>query len=63
MSTTTDSMVKACTTKELAAMYGISPKTLRTWLLPHRTLIGEKRSKYYNARQVRVIFQCIGEPG
>lgn len=55
--------IKPCTTKELAGMYGVSTKTLRTWLLPHLEYIGKRISKYYTAKQVRVIFDRLGEPG
>ena len=37
--------------KELARMYGVSVKTLRTWLLPHRQHIGDRISKYFTAKQ------------
>lgn len=63
MSTTNETKIKAYTPKELATLYGVSPKTLRTWLLPHQQDVGEKRSKYYTARQVRIIFERLGEPG
>jgi len=63
MSTTTTTKIKAYTPKEIAGLYGVSVKTLRTWLLPHQKLVGERRSKYYTARQVRIIFDCLGEPG
>ncbi|HMU46463.1 MAG TPA: MerR family transcriptional regulator [Chitinophagaceae bacterium] len=54
--------VKPFTPGELASMYGVSQKTIRTWLEPHQKLIGRRRSKYYTARQIRIIFECIGEP-
>jgi hypothetical protein len=63
MNTTSDTKIKACTQKELAGFYGVSPKTLRTWLLPHQKVVGERRSKYYTAKQVRIIFERLGEPG
>jgi hypothetical protein len=62
MSTTGEITVKAYTTKELAALYGISSKTIKTWLQPYTTLIGEKRGRYYTTLQVRTIFEKIGEP-
>lgn len=65
MSTTTvnqPNAVKPATTKELAILYGVSPKTLRTWLQPHRLKIGERKSRYYTARQVRIIWDVLGEP-
>ena len=63
MNTTNEMAVKAYTTKELAAMYGISPKTLRTWLTPHKELIGLKMGRYFTALQVRLIFERLGIPG
>ena len=50
------------TMTELASLYGISPKTLKTWLEPHEHLIGERRGRYYNIKQVRIIFDCLGLP-
>jgi len=48
---------------ELATMYKVSRKTLRTWLLPHKPKIGKRISMYYTAKQVRMIFEVLGEPG
>ncbi len=53
---------KPLTMKELAALYGVSTKTLRTWMVPHKEMIGEKVSRYYTALQVRIIFERLGEP-
>jgi hypothetical protein len=44
MSTTSEITVKAYTISELAALYGISTKAIRTWLKPHAAEIGEKRA-------------------
>lgn len=60
---TTPQQAKPCTNKELAALYGISTKTLRTWLLMHQAHIGPKIGRYFTTRQVRIIFEHIGEPG
>lgn len=63
MSTTNQPVnVKPASSKELAAMYGVSPKTLRTWLQPHLEKIGERKSRYYTARQLRIIMEVLGEP-
>jgi hypothetical protein len=62
MSTTSEITVKAYTTKELAALYGISSKTIKTWLQPYTQMIGEKRGRYYTTLQVRLIFEKIGLP-
>ncbi len=63
MINTNETKIKAYTPKELASLYGVSIKTLRTWLLPHQKEVGERRSKYYTARQIRIIFERLGEPG
>jgi DNA-binding transcriptional MerR regulator len=62
MSTTNETKVKPYTAKELAALYGVSTKTLRTWLRPHRQAVGERKSRYFTALQIRVIFDCLGVP-
>ena len=61
--TITEITVKAYTTKELAAMYGISSKTFRTWLYPYTELIGEKHGRYFTVLQVRLMFEKLGLPG
>jgi hypothetical protein len=62
MTTTGETTVKAYTITELAALYGISIKTIKTWLKPHETIIGEKQGRYFTTLQVRMIFEKIGEP-
>ena len=62
MSTTNERGVKAYTITELARLYGISLKTLRTWLAPHQDRIGPRRGRYYTVLQVRRIFECLGQP-
>ena len=58
----TDTSARPITNKELAAAYGISTKTLRSWLLRHQEHIGPKVGRYYNSRQVRIIYERLGEP-
>ncbi len=55
--------LKAYTIKELAAMYGISTKTFRGWLIPHKEIIGLKTGRYFTALQVKIIFERFGLPG
>lgn len=62
MSTTNETGVKAYTITELARLYGISLKTLRTWLSPHQQAIGPRLGRYYTVLQVRRIFECLGQP-
>ena len=61
-STTTETALKPYTMKELAALYGVSNKTLKTWLQPHQRRFGERRSRYFTVLQVRIIFECLGPP-
>jgi len=70
MSTTTtttniqnETVIRGYTLKELAALYGVSTKCLRTWMQPHNEHIGEKKGRYFTALQVRIIFDRLGLPG
>ena len=56
------SIVKAYTISELAALYGISTKTIKTWLKPHAQAIGPRQGRYYTTLQIRIIFEKIGMP-
>jgi hypothetical protein len=58
----TESICRPYTKKELADRYGISIKTLKTWLRPHLQHISEPPGRYYTVRQVRLIFEYLGEP-
>jgi len=60
--TGTEQVAKPSTLKELAAMYNVSTKTIRTWLLPHQISIGQKTGRYYTSLQVRIIFDKLGTP-
>ena len=60
---TPGSKIGSYNTKELAQLYGVSPKTFRTWLAPHKEMVGKKTGKYFTAKQVRIIFERLGEPG
>lgn len=62
MSTTIDTMIKPCTISELAEMYGVSLKTFRKWLQPHKEAIGKRVGHFYNTLQVRIIFDRLGTP-
>jgi hypothetical protein len=62
MSTTTETIVRVYTVKELAELYGISEKTFKGWLQPHADVIGKRKGWYFNTLQVRIIFSKLGEP-
>ena len=48
--------------KELAALYEVKPRTIKIWLEPFLSIIGEKNGRFYTLRQVEIIFNKIGEP-
>lgn len=54
--------VKPYSTKELSALYEVDRKTLQRWLAPFEEQIGKRMGYYYNARQVKIIFSCLGTP-
>ena len=59
---TNETAVKAYSITELAALYGMSTKTIRTWLKPYTKEIGERQGRYFTILQVRIIFEKIGMP-
>lgn len=48
--------------KELTVMYNISKKTMTRWLKPHLSKIGKREGRYYNVRQIQIIFDLFGLP-
>lgn len=48
---------------ELARIYGISLRCLNNWLDKFSGDIGEKRGRYFNVNQVRIIIEKLGLPG
>jgi transposase len=48
---------------ELSRLYGISNGIMKRWLAPHTEIIGEKVGRFYNALQVKTIFEKLGLPG
>lgn len=48
---------------ELAAIYGVTVRTIKNWLQPHAPAIGEKIGRLYTALQVKIIFEKLGLPG
>lgn len=55
--------IKPYTKKELAAVYGISPRSFYTWFKKIQSEVGVKRGKYFNVNQVRIIIEKLGLPG
>lgn len=54
--------IRPSSIKELSIMYGIDRKTMSRWLKPHLHKIGERVGRYYNIRQMEVIFDVLGTP-
>ncbi len=58
----TDNHLRPYSLKELAALYGVKPRTIKIWLEPFSEAIGEKKGRFYTLKQVKIIFKNIGEP-
>ena len=58
----TERQVRPYTYKELTELYGVSKKTLQTWLRPFKEQVGEKRGRYFTVIQIDVIFKNLGFP-
>ena len=54
--------IKPYTTKEIAAFFGVAPKTLLKWIKPFQEAIGKKQGRYFTVAQVETIFDKLGMP-
>ncbi len=61
-SKTNQQSIKPYSYRELAALYEISDRCLKRWLMPFMIEIGEKKGRYFNLRQIRLIFEKLGMP-
>jgi transposase-like protein len=55
--------IRPYTQSELAALYGVTTKTLRNWLLAHQESVGKRVGRLYTTRQIEIIFDKLGLPG
>jgi len=55
-------LLKPYSAKEIAGIYGVGKKTLKKWIAPFDTEIGEKKGRFYTVAQVKVIFSKLGLP-
>jgi hypothetical protein len=62
MQKVTDIKVKPCSLEELANIYEVDWRTLKKWLKPFESEIGDKIGRYYFVRQVEIIFDKLGYP-
>jgi hypothetical protein len=53
---------KRYSTRELAELYEVDPKTFRKWIKPLLCDLGERVGRYYNIYQVGIIFLALGKP-
>lgn len=54
--------IKPQTKQELAASYGVSTRTLTNWLKPHLSSIGKRIGHTYTPKQVKIIYEILGNP-
>jgi hypothetical protein len=54
--------MKPMNKKQLAALYGITVVMLNIWLKPFEEKIGPCAGRLYTPKQIRIIFDCLGEP-
>lgn len=57
-----DKEIRPYSAGELVDLYGISHRTLRNWLLPFMKEIGTKRGRFFNVKQIEIIFAKLGFP-
>jgi hypothetical protein len=55
-------LVRPYSLKELATVYGVRYRLLRTWIDEMAAEHGEKKGKYFSIAQVRGIVTAIGFP-
>ncbi|HBF89361.1 MAG TPA: hypothetical protein DDX39_12035 [Bacteroidales bacterium] len=54
--------VKPYTLAELSRIYEIDKRTFRAWMKPFADKIGKRGGRFYNVKQVRIIFRELGLP-
>ena len=55
-------VIKPYSIGELAKLYDVDRKTFRTWLKPIIKELGKREGRYYNIRQVKIIFKKLDFP-
>jgi hypothetical protein len=54
--------LKAYSMKEMAGLYKVCERTIKTWLAPFEKEIGQKTGRFYTPKQMKIIFEKIGVP-
>jgi DNA-directed RNA polymerase specialized sigma24 family protein len=60
--TTMQHEIKPLNYKQLAAIYDVTHRTLKSWLEPFMEEIGELRGRTFTLKQVRIIYDKLGDP-
>jgi hypothetical protein len=55
--------LRAYSLKELSGMYECSGKSMKTWIAPFKQEIGQRVGRFYNPKQMKIIFEKLGVPG
>lgn len=53
---------RPCSVRDLTMVYGVSYKTMRSWLMPFAKEIGIRNSYMFTILQIDLIFEKLGKP-
>ena len=57
-----EEVYKPQTKQELAHAYGVTLRTISSWLEPHLDEVGERKGRTYTPKQIKIIYDIIGPP-
>lgn len=55
--------LKPMTLLQLSQFYGVSRKTLKSWMDEFKEELGTVRGRIFNVKQVKIVFENLGIPG
>jgi hypothetical protein len=55
--------IKPYSLTELANIYGVTNRTMKNWITPHKEAVGDKIGRLYTTLQIKIIFEKLGLPG
>ncbi len=53
---------RPCSVRDLMMVYGVSYKTMRSWLMPFAEEIGIRNTYLFTILQIEIIFEKLGKP-
>jgi hypothetical protein len=62
VSITNGIVLKPYSIGELAKLYDVDRKTFRSWLKPIMKELGKRQGRYYNIKQMKIIFKQLDFP-